>query len=196
MGSSWREIWGGLQGSPDPSLFQGSWTLLGHAPLGQARGELQHQRTPSSAGHSALLSVCSEIDQWPPPVPGQMLNLPVMGVVIQVWRGGLPARCCLAWPHSARRAALSREGGPLGALLLVAQVRIPSRGDKPGSCPPAKPLIQEVRESCLCILSGAHLPLDTPLRTGQTKRPDQALPRQNVKPFLPETLAAAPSKCV
>ncbi|NWX27706.1 DEN6B protein, partial [Notiomystis cincta] len=29
-------------------------------------------------------SVCNEIDQWPPPVPGQTLNLPVMGVVIQV----------------------------------------------------------------------------------------------------------------
>ncbi|XP_039181289.1 protein DENND6B isoform X4 [Crotalus tigris] len=52
-----------------------------------------------------LEAVCSEIDQWPPPVPGQTLNLPVMGVVIQV--------------------------------------RIPSRGDKPGSCPPAKPLIRE-----------------------------------------------------
>ncbi|XP_067325538.1 protein DENND6B isoform X2 [Anolis sagrei] len=31
-----------------------------------------------------LEAVCSEIDQWPPPVPGQTLNLPVMGVVIQV----------------------------------------------------------------------------------------------------------------
>ncbi|XP_044285713.1 protein DENND6B isoform X2 [Varanus komodoensis] len=31
-----------------------------------------------------LEAVCSEIDQWPPPVPGQMLSLPVMGVVIQV----------------------------------------------------------------------------------------------------------------
>ncbi|XP_053262468.1 protein DENND6B isoform X7 [Podarcis raffonei] len=30
-----------------------------------------------------LEAVCSEIDQWPPPVPGQTLNLPVMGVVIQ-----------------------------------------------------------------------------------------------------------------
>ncbi|KFU85329.1 Protein FAM116B, partial [Chaetura pelagica] len=29
-------------------------------------------------------AVCNEIDQWPPPVPGQTLNLPVMGVVIQV----------------------------------------------------------------------------------------------------------------
>ncbi|XP_075863002.1 protein DENND6B isoform X2 [Microcebus murinus] len=31
-----------------------------------------------------LEAVCSEIDQWPAPVPGQTLNLPVMGVVIQV----------------------------------------------------------------------------------------------------------------
>ncbi|KAJ6651428.1 hypothetical protein lerEdw1_021001 [Lerista edwardsae] len=30
-----------------------------------------------------LEAVCSEIDQWPLPVPGQTLNLPVMGVVIQ-----------------------------------------------------------------------------------------------------------------
>ncbi|NXX11647.1 DEN6B protein, partial [Podargus strigoides] len=29
-------------------------------------------------------AVCNEIDQWPPPVPGQTLNLPMMGVVIQV----------------------------------------------------------------------------------------------------------------
>ncbi|XP_054029838.1 protein DENND6B isoform X2 [Dryobates pubescens] len=31
-----------------------------------------------------LEAVCNEIDQWPPPVPGHTLNLPVMGVVIQV----------------------------------------------------------------------------------------------------------------
>ncbi|XP_068162440.1 protein DENND6B [Antennarius striatus] len=31
-----------------------------------------------------LETVCNEIDQWPPPVPGQTLNLPVMGVVLQV----------------------------------------------------------------------------------------------------------------
>ncbi|XP_042649075.1 protein DENND6B isoform X2 [Tyto alba] len=36
-----------------------------------------------------LEAVCNEIDQWPPPVPGQTLNLPVMGVVIQV---GIPSR--------------------------------------------------------------------------------------------------------
>lgn len=106
--------------------------------------------------------------------------------------GGLPARCHLAWPHSVRRASLSREGGPLGALLLVVQVRIPSRGDKPGSCPPAKPLIREVRESCLYTLSGAHLPLDAPLRPGHVKRPDQALPRRSVKPWL---LLLLPSGC-
>lgn len=31
-----------------------------------------------------LEAVCNEIDQWPPPVPGQTLHLPVMGVVMQV----------------------------------------------------------------------------------------------------------------
>ncbi|XP_021072477.1 protein DENND6B isoform X1 [Mus pahari] len=31
-----------------------------------------------------LEAVCNEIDQWPAPVPGQTLNLPIMGVVIQV----------------------------------------------------------------------------------------------------------------
>uniref|UniRef100_A0A4X2JYZ6 DENN domain containing 6B n=1 Tax=Vombatus ursinus TaxID=29139 RepID=A0A4X2JYZ6_VOMUR len=31
-----------------------------------------------------LEAVCNEIDQWPTPVPGQTLNLPVMGVVMQV----------------------------------------------------------------------------------------------------------------
>ncbi|XP_074832671.1 protein DENND6B isoform X3 [Carettochelys insculpta] len=31
-----------------------------------------------------LEAVCNEIDQWPPPVPGRTLNLPVMGIVIQV----------------------------------------------------------------------------------------------------------------
>ncbi|XP_036722796.1 protein DENND6B isoform X5 [Balaenoptera musculus] len=31
-----------------------------------------------------LEAVCDEIDQWPAPVPGQTLNLPVMGVILQV----------------------------------------------------------------------------------------------------------------
>ncbi|XP_054575647.1 protein DENND6B isoform X2 [Eptesicus fuscus] len=31
-----------------------------------------------------LEAVCGEIDQWPAPVPGQTLNLPVVGVVLQV----------------------------------------------------------------------------------------------------------------
>uniref|UniRef100_A0A6Q2X1H2 UDENN domain-containing protein n=1 Tax=Esox lucius TaxID=8010 RepID=A0A6Q2X1H2_ESOLU len=31
-----------------------------------------------------LEAVCNEIDQWPSPVPGQTLNLPVIGVIMQV----------------------------------------------------------------------------------------------------------------
>uniref|UniRef100_A0A8C3TDI1 DENN domain containing 6B n=1 Tax=Chelydra serpentina TaxID=8475 RepID=A0A8C3TDI1_CHESE len=37
-----------------------------------------------------LEAVCNEIDQWPPPVPGQTLNLPVMGIVIQVHATDIP----------------------------------------------------------------------------------------------------------
>lgn len=41
-----------------------------------------------------LSSVCNEIDQWPPPSPGQTLNLPIVGTVLQVgqWGKGLVCR--------------------------------------------------------------------------------------------------------
>ncbi|RXM30466.1 Protein DENND6B [Acipenser ruthenus] len=43
-----------------------------------------------------LEAVCNEIDQWPAPIPGQTLNLPVMGVVIQ---NLLPAPMILPTVH-------------------------------------------------------------------------------------------------
>ncbi|EPY80131.1 hypothetical protein CB1_000855002 [Camelus ferus] len=43
-----------------------------------------------------LEAVCSEIDQWPDPMPGQTLNLPVMGVVLQ---NLLPAPVVLSSVH-------------------------------------------------------------------------------------------------
>jgi len=33
---------------------------------------------------SFFAAVCHEIDQWPKPVPGEMLNLPFMGMVLHV----------------------------------------------------------------------------------------------------------------
>ncbi|XP_015673393.2 protein DENND6B, partial [Protobothrops mucrosquamatus] len=87
--------------------FQKSLVLVTRLPYVNLFHSLLHLVAPEyfEKLDPCLEAVCSEIDQWPPPVPGQTLNLPVMGVVIQV--------------------------------------RIPSRGDKPGSCPPAKPLIRE-----------------------------------------------------
>ncbi|KAK9400410.1 protein DENND6B [Crotalus adamanteus] len=87
--------------------FQKSLVLVTRLPYVNLFHSLLHLIAPEyfEKLDPCLEAVCSEIDQWPPPVPGQTLNLPVMGVVIQV--------------------------------------RIPSRGDKPGSCPPAKPLIRE-----------------------------------------------------
>ncbi|RLV63440.1 hypothetical protein DV515_00018268, partial [Chloebia gouldiae] len=89
------------------------------------------------------------IDQWPPPVPGQTLNLPVMGVVIQVpglcRRRGPVFRGCesLFTPRSPLPFQLHLVAGevcpkpipPSHPALLGLQVRIPSRVDKPGSSP-------------------------------------------------------------
>ncbi|XP_011840990.1 PREDICTED: protein DENND6B [Mandrillus leucophaeus] len=74
--------------------------LVGHATLGQLQSLVLVSRLPFVRLFQALLSliapeyfdklapcleaVCSEIDQWPAPAPGQTLNLPVMGVVVQV----------------------------------------------------------------------------------------------------------------
>ncbi|XP_053262463.1 protein DENND6B isoform X2 [Podarcis raffonei] len=62
-----------------------------------------------------LEAVCSEIDQWPPPVPGQTLNLPVMGVVIQV---RIPSR--LDKPGSSPAKPQNQEN------LLPAPLVLPS----------------------------------------------------------------------
>lgn len=37
-------------------------------------------------------AVVNEIDQWPLPIPGLTLNLPVMGVILQVRKGGWTGR--------------------------------------------------------------------------------------------------------
>ncbi|XP_058164994.1 protein DENND6B isoform X10 [Dasypus novemcinctus] len=51
-----------------------------------------------------LEAVCSEIDQWPAPAPGQTLNLPVMGVVVQV---RVPSRADI--PESSPPKPCGRE---------------------------------------------------------------------------------------
>ncbi|XP_023365163.1 protein DENND6B isoform X2 [Otolemur garnettii] len=73
-----------------------------------------------------LEAVCNEIDQWPAPVPGRTLNLPVMGVVIQVRARWLGSECC-------RYTEIPPASG---SCSLPPQVRIPSRVDKPDSSPP------------------------------------------------------------
>ncbi|XP_030072393.1 protein DENND6B isoform X2 [Microcaecilia unicolor] len=62
-----------------------------------------------------LEAVCNEIDQWPAPVPGQTLNLPVMGVVIQV---RIP--CKSDTPGSSPQRQLNQEN------LLPAPFVLPS----------------------------------------------------------------------
>lgn len=54
-----------------------------------------------------MLAVCNEIDQWPPPVPGQTLNLPVMGVVMQVMKSKLePGPLYHAWTSGREKTLM------------------------------------------------------------------------------------------
>ncbi|XP_070803831.1 protein DENND6B [Pituophis catenifer annectens] len=66
--------------------FQKSLVLVTRLPYVTLFHSLLHLIAPEyfEKLDPCLEAVCSEIDQWPAPVPGQTLNLPVMGVVIQV----------------------------------------------------------------------------------------------------------------
>ncbi|XP_058424035.1 protein DENND6B isoform X3 [Diceros bicornis minor] len=66
--------------------FQKSLVLLSRLPFVRLFQALLSLIAPEYFDKLApcLEAVCSEIDQWPAPMPGQTLNLPVMGVVLQV----------------------------------------------------------------------------------------------------------------
>ncbi|XP_069855872.1 protein DENND6B isoform X2 [Dipodomys merriami] len=66
--------------------FQKSLVLVSRLPFVRLFQSLLNLVAPEYFEKLApcLEAVCNEIDQWPAPVPGQTLNLPVMGVVIQV----------------------------------------------------------------------------------------------------------------
>uniref|UniRef100_A0A8B9JX63 DENN/MADD domain containing 6B n=1 Tax=Astyanax mexicanus TaxID=7994 RepID=A0A8B9JX63_ASTMX len=66
--------------------FQKSLVLVSRLPYVQLFQSLLQSIAPEyfEKLEPCLEAVCNEIDQWPPPVPGQTLNLPVMGIVMQV----------------------------------------------------------------------------------------------------------------
>ncbi|KAM6161884.1 protein DENND6B isoform 2-T2 [Erethizon dorsatum] len=66
--------------------FQKSLVLLSRLPFVRLFQSLLSLMAPEYFDKltPCLEAVCNEIDQWPGPVPGQTLHLPVMGVVIQV----------------------------------------------------------------------------------------------------------------
>ncbi|XP_058937415.1 protein DENND6B isoform X1 [Kogia breviceps] len=73
-------------GSVKRGYFQKSLVLVSRLPFVRLFQALLSLVAPEYFDKLApcLEAVCSEIDQWPAPVPGQTLNLPVMGVVLQV----------------------------------------------------------------------------------------------------------------
>lgn len=66
--------------------FQKSLVLLSRLPYTTLFHSLLHIIAPEyfEKLEPCLETVCNEIDQWPKPVPGMTLNLPVMGVVLQI----------------------------------------------------------------------------------------------------------------
>uniref|UniRef100_A0AAR2LDB7 UDENN domain-containing protein n=1 Tax=Pygocentrus nattereri TaxID=42514 RepID=A0AAR2LDB7_PYGNA len=85
--------------------FQKSLVLVSRLPYVQLFQSLLQIIAPEyfEKLEPCLEAVCNEIDQWPPPVPGQTLNLPVMGVVIfsvsLVFQNLLPAPMVLPTIH-------------------------------------------------------------------------------------------------
>ncbi|XP_063068469.1 protein DENND6B [Engraulis encrasicolus] len=66
--------------------FQKSLVLVSRLPFSQLFRSLLQVIAPEyfEKQEPCLEAVCNEIDQWPAPLPGQTVNLPVMGIVIQV----------------------------------------------------------------------------------------------------------------
>lgn len=34
--------------------------------------------------YTFFFQVCSDVDRWPPPIPGKILHLPIMGIIMKV----------------------------------------------------------------------------------------------------------------
>ncbi|XP_077025377.1 protein DENND6B isoform X7 [Tamandua tetradactyla] len=66
-----------------------------------------------------LEAVCSEIDQWPAPAPGKTLNLPVMGVVVQVY---VPSRADKLEASALKPCSLEKL---LPAPMVLASIHEP-----------------------------------------------------------------------
>ncbi|KAI5614937.1 protein DENND6B, partial [Silurus asotus] len=66
--------------------FQKSLVLVSRLPYVHLFQSLLQIIAPEffEKSEPCLEAVCNEIDQWPPPAPGQTLSLPVMGVILQV----------------------------------------------------------------------------------------------------------------
>ncbi|XP_035280338.1 protein DENND6B [Anguilla anguilla] len=73
-------------GSVKRGYFQKSLVLVSRLPYVNLFQSLLKLVAPEyfEKLEPCLEAVCNEIDQWPSPVPGQTLNLPIMGVVMQV----------------------------------------------------------------------------------------------------------------
>ncbi|NXA33370.1 DEN6A protein, partial [Eudromia elegans] len=66
--------------------FQKSLVLISKLPYVHFFRTILKQIAPEyfEKSEAFLEAVCSEIDRWPPPVPGEILHLPIMGIVMKL----------------------------------------------------------------------------------------------------------------
>ena len=67
-------------------LFIQSVVLLSRLPLVSFFTWVMELIAPEyfDSGEASLEAACHHIDQWPPPEPGQMLSLPLLGTLLKV----------------------------------------------------------------------------------------------------------------
>uniref|UniRef100_G1N433 DENN domain containing 6A n=1 Tax=Meleagris gallopavo TaxID=9103 RepID=G1N433_MELGA len=66
--------------------FQKSLVLISKLPYVHLFRTVLKQIAPEyfEKSEAFLEAVCSDVDRWPPPIPGEVLHLPIMGVVMKV----------------------------------------------------------------------------------------------------------------
>ncbi|XP_054163497.1 protein DENND6A-like [Oppia nitens] len=66
--------------------FQKSLVFLTRLPFVRLFSQVIQLMAPQffECGDASLEAACHDIDQWPPPTPGSTLNLPLLGVILQI----------------------------------------------------------------------------------------------------------------
>ncbi|KAG8185762.1 hypothetical protein JTE90_000745 [Oedothorax gibbosus] len=103
--------------------FQKSMVLLTKVPLVSLFTEVLGRIAPSffSSGEPSIESACHDIDQWPSPVPGKALSLPLMGNVMQI---RIPSKLESSVPFTDDMDFKVTTASPSGKIQIPATLEV------------------------------------------------------------------------